>query len=110
MAELTEVMRQRGDIRLIEMLSKIRVGDVDDAVEYLLKSRIDVQKQISDPIDTLHLLAENAPADAQNKLMINQFDLECILINAIDKFPTNLVFSDSDYELKKIQSLVLLVI
>ena len=50
---------------------------------------------------TLHLLAENAPTDAQNKLMINQFDLECILINAIDKFPTNLVFSDSDYELKK---------
>ena len=29
MAELTEVMRQRGDTRLIEMLNKIRLGDVD---------------------------------------------------------------------------------
>ena len=44
MAELTEVLRQRGDTRLIEMLNKIRVGDVDDAVEYLLKSRLAVQK------------------------------------------------------------------
>ena len=33
MAELTEVMRQRGDTRLIEILSKIRVGDVNDALE-----------------------------------------------------------------------------
>ena len=44
MAELTEVMRQRDDTRLIEMLNKIRVGDVDDAVESLLKSRLAVQK------------------------------------------------------------------
>ena len=77
-------------------MSKIRVGNIDDGVESLLMSRIDVQKEISYPIDTLHLLAENAPADAQNKLMINQFDLECVLIKAIDKFPSNSVFSDSD--------------
>ena len=44
MAELTEVLRQRGDTRLIEMLNKIRVGDVDDAVESLLKSRLAVKK------------------------------------------------------------------
>ena len=37
MAELTEVMRQRDDTRLIEMLNKIRVGDADDAVESLFK-------------------------------------------------------------------------
>ena len=30
MAKLTEVKRQRGNTRLIEMLRKITVGDVDD--------------------------------------------------------------------------------
>ena len=43
MAELTEVMTQSGDTRLIEMLNKIRVGDADDTVESL-KSRLAVQK------------------------------------------------------------------
>ena len=74
MAELTEVMRQRGDTRLIEMLNKIRVRDVDDAVESLLKSRLAVQKEVSYPINTLHLFAENTPPDAQNKFMINQLN------------------------------------
>ena len=46
MAEVTKVMRQMGDIKLIEMLNKIRVGDADDAGESLLKSRVTVQKEI----------------------------------------------------------------
>ena len=37
MAERIDVMRQRGDTRLIEILNKIKVGYVDDAVESLLK-------------------------------------------------------------------------
>ena len=57
MAELTEVMGQRGDTALIEMLKKIKVGDVDDAVESLLKSRIAIQK-VSYQMDTLHLFTK----------------------------------------------------
>ena len=49
----------------------------------------------------MHLFAENAPADAQNKFMINQLNTECVLITAIDKFPINLVFSKSDFEFIK---------
>ena len=33
--------------------------------------------------------------------MINQLNSECVLIKAIDKFPTNLVFSENDYEFIK---------
>ena len=101
MAELAEVMRQKGDTRVIEMLNKIRVGDVDDAVQSLLISRLAVQKEVSYPIDTLHLFAENTSADAQNKFMINQLNSECVLVKAIDKFPVNLVFSETDYEFIK---------
>ena len=83
MAELTVVMRQRGDTRLTEMLNKIRVGDVDDALTSLLKSRLAVQKEISYPIDTLNLFAKNAPADAQNKLMINQLIQNVFLLKPL---------------------------
>ena len=36
--ELTEVMRQRGDLEFIQLLNKIRVGNVDEDVENKLKS------------------------------------------------------------------------
>ena len=44
------------------------------------------------------MFPENAPADAQNKLKIKQLNWECVLIKAIDRFRTNLVFSETDYE------------
>ena len=74
MAELTEVISQRGDTRLIVTLNKVRVGGVDDAAEFFLKSRLAVQKEISYPIDNFHLFVENAPADAQNKCKIKQLN------------------------------------
>ena len=33
MVELTEIMRQSGDTTLIQLLIKIRIGDIDDFVE-----------------------------------------------------------------------------
>ena len=96
MGELTDITRQRGDTRL-----GTRAGDVDDAVEYLLRSRLAVQKEISYTINTLNLFAENAPADAQNKFMIDQLNTECVLIKAADKFPINLVFSETGFEFIK---------
>ena len=96
MGELTDITRQRDDTRL-----GTRAGDVDDAVEYLLKSRLTVQKEISYTINTLNLFAENAPADAQNKFMIDQLNTECVLIKATDKFPINLVFSETGFEFIK---------
>ena len=47
------------------------------------------------------MFPENTPADAQNKLTMNQLNSECVLIKAIDRFPTNLVFSETDYEFIK---------
>ena len=49
----------------------------------------------------MHLFAENAPADVQNKLMIVQPNSECVLIKVIDKFPNNLVFSETENEFIK---------
>ena len=85
MAERTEVMRQMGDTRLIAMLSKIGVGDLDDAVESLLKSRHAVQTEILYPMDILHLFAYNAPADAQNKFRLISL-IQNVLLNLLIYF------------------------
>ena len=86
MAERTEVMRQMGDTRLIAMLSKIGVGDLDDAVEFLSKSRHAVQTQISYPMDILHLFAYNAPADEQNKFRSISLIQNMLLLNLLISF------------------------
>ena len=68
-------------------------------MESLLKSILALQNEISYPIVTLHLFAENPPADARSALMINQRNTECVHIKAIDMFLINLVFSETDIEL-----------
>ena len=40
MAELTEVMRQRDDYQLINILNKIREGQIDEDVELKFKVKI----------------------------------------------------------------------
>ena len=78
-------MRERDDIIVFEMLNEIRVGDVDNAVKSLLKSRLAVQNEnLSN--DSLYVFPENATADAQNKILITQFNTERVFIKAIDKF------------------------
>ena len=78
-------MRERDDIIVFEMLNEIRVGDVDNAVKSLLKSRLAVQNEnLSN--DSLYVFPENATPDAQNKILITQFNTERVFIKAIDKF------------------------
>ena len=38
-AELTEVMRQRGDAKSIDLLNKIRVGNIDEDVQKQIRER-----------------------------------------------------------------------
>ena len=38
-AELTEVMKQRGDTKFIDLLNKIRVGNVDEDVQKQIRER-----------------------------------------------------------------------
>ena len=56
--KLTEAMRQQGDYEFISLLSKIRVGAVDDEVEKLLKSRFVVKDNLFYPDHAVHMFAE----------------------------------------------------
>ena len=59
--ELTEVMRQRGDLKFISFLNKIRVGIVDYEAEKILLSRFIAKDNPAYPKHALHMFAENKP-------------------------------------------------
>ena len=40
LAEITQIMRQKGNTVFIELLNKITVGAADISVDYILKSQI----------------------------------------------------------------------
>ena len=56
-AELAEVMRTRGDNLLIQILNKVRVGNVDEGVDTILKERFISPNHPSFPTDALHFFA-----------------------------------------------------
>ncbi|XP_057290232.1 uncharacterized protein LOC130612916 [Hydractinia symbiolongicarpus] len=88
-AELTEVMRQRGDQCSIELLNNIRVGKLETRHEDVLKSKFILQNDPNYPKDVIHIFAENQPASEHNKNMLNSIALDEINIEAIDKIPEN---------------------
>ena len=62
--ELTEVVRQN-DKPVIDMRNKVRVGNVDDNVEQLLKAIFVCDSDENYPTDALHMYVENEPAKLQ---------------------------------------------
>ncbi|XP_057316850.1 uncharacterized protein LOC130657876 [Hydractinia symbiolongicarpus] len=89
-AELTEVMRQRGDQHLIELLNNIRVGKLETRHEDLLKSKFISPNDPHYPKNAIHIFAENQSASEHNKKMLNSITSDEINIEAIDKIPENI--------------------
>uniref|UniRef100_A0A7M5V9S6 ATP-dependent DNA helicase n=2 Tax=Clytia hemisphaerica TaxID=252671 RepID=A0A7M5V9S6_9CNID len=97
MAELTEVMRQRDDIHFVDLLNQIRVGELDDEKEELLKSRFISKDSPNYPADVTHIFAENKPVDAYNLKKLNELSTEMHLITAQDEVPKHLTSSDMKF-------------
>ena len=58
--ELQEVIRQRGDSELIDLLNKVRTASLDEHDEFLLKSKFITKSiHVIITIDALHIFAEN---------------------------------------------------
>ena len=88
-AELNEVMRQKGDTVFIDLLNKVRVGNIDAEVESILKSRFLLKHHPNYPVNAMHTWAENAPAFIHNNERLNGIDGNLYVINSTDLLPKN---------------------
>ena len=86
--ELTEVVRQNDQL-FIDLLIKVRVGNIDDEVEKLLKARFIDESDENYPVDVLHMYTENKPAVKRNEAVLNNLPSELYTIEADDKIPDN---------------------
>ena len=85
LAELTEVMRQRGDLTFISLLNNIRIGKVTDEDLEILKSRFFKIDDPNYPVDAIHIWAENHPVNEHNKFMLTRLPGD-----KVDKIPEGL--------------------
>ena len=69
-AELTEVLRQTDNL-FINLFNKVRIANIDDDVENLLKERFIFESDENYPKDALHMNAENEPATKRNEAVLN---------------------------------------
>ena len=84
-AELTEVVRQNDQL-FIDLLNKVRVGNIDDDLEKLLKARFIHESDENYPIDVLHMYAKNKPAMKRNEAVLNNLPGELYTIGLMTKF------------------------
>ena len=87
-AELTEVVRQNDQL-FIDLLNKVRVGNIDDDVENLLKTRFLRTSDENYPKDALHMYPDNEPAMKRNEAVLNELLGELYTMVANDKIPDN---------------------
>ena len=67
LVEVTEVMKQKGDLEFIQFLNKIHVGNVDEDIQNKLKSRLFEKTNKEFLHDKLHVFAEDEFFNRQNK-------------------------------------------
>ena len=91
--ELDKVMCQKEDKFFIDVLNKIRVGDVDSNIVKVLKSRFVNLDDHNYPKQVLHIFAENGPVSAHNLMTLNKLPGDLVAIPAMDTIPANSGFT-----------------
>ena len=89
LAELTEVMRQKGDAQFIDILNNVRIAKLDQNVKKFLQSKLINKDDPRYPKHAIHIWAENSPANTHNLEMLHATDSPIISIPALDIFPKN---------------------
>ena len=71
------------------MLNKVRVGNIDDDDEKLLKARFIHESDENYPKDALHMYSENELTMKWNNAVLNDLPGDLYKIEAADKIPDN---------------------
>ena len=87
LVELNEVMRPKDDATLVTLLNSVRVGNIDENVGSLLRTRF--QDDPYYPMEVLHIFPGNNPVNLYNATTVNKLPTDLISINAQDEIPKN---------------------
>ena len=87
-AELTEVLRQN-DKLFVNLLNRVRVGNIDGDVENLLKAKFIHESDENYPKDVMHMYAENEPAMKRNDAVLNDLPYKLYTKDPHEKIPDN---------------------
>ena len=82
-AELTEVMRQRGDTKFIDLLNKMRLGNVDEDVRKQIRERFLKESDINYPEKHCMCMLKD------NRKILDKLPSKTYTINAIDQIPAD---------------------
>ena len=93
LAELDQVMRP-DDEMFVNMLNKIRVGEIDQNVEDVIKLRFIDKNDPCYPGNILHVFAGNAPVKRHDDNRLKHIPGQLITIPAKDEVPKNSKISD----------------
>ena len=104
MCELTEVMRQKGDSQLIDLLNNVRIGKLTDIDREIIKERFIDPDSENFPGHAVHIFAENEPAGLHNNLMLQKINSSSYSIESIDQVPKDIPDHIYDKVLNKHQS------
>lgn len=80
----------------MDLLNQVRIGKLNNENEKLLKSRFIAKDSENYPFESLHIFAENAPANQHNQQMLQQLETPLFEILAIDEFPREAEISNVD--------------
>ena len=87
LAKLTEVMRQQGDHDFINLLNKVRIGNINETGQEHLEQRFIKKLHESYPVNVLHMFAENQPTVLNNSSILDSLEGALYQVTAIDKLP-----------------------
>ena len=87
-AELTEIMRQKGDDKFAQMLSRIRVGKMTNSDIEVLKSR-EITQAADIHHEFLHLFPTNKEVDEYNDELLETLSTPMRQFSAADRLPDN---------------------
>ena len=82
--------RQTRESTFIEILNKISIEDIDDALEFMLKTKFTSVYE-EHFVKVLYLYAENVLQDNRDKKMANRFNTLLVIAKEIDKIPNTVV-------------------
>ena len=99
-AELTELMQQCGDSNFIDLLSHVRIAELNDSDVSWLRSKLNNNYYQ----DALHIFSENESAHMHNITMLNSIENHLYKIDAKDHIPKNISSTKIESVLKGNQS------